>query len=186
MTTLRIMVIDDDRDTADSTATLLQILGHEVTVAYAGSVAVEAAKDCEPDIVLLDIGMPEMDGFEVARRLREQTRAALVAISGFGREADVARAKEAGVDHYLIKPIDLDQMQAVLSEQIANKAGECFHCHPYSALRHVSCESTDGKLILRGSVRSYFLKQLAQESVGQFDGAMIDNQIQVEWKPGDF
>jgi DNA-binding response OmpR family regulator len=135
MTRLRIMVIDDDRDTADSTATLLQLLGHEVTVAYAGGEAVEAAKECEPDIVLLDIGMPEMDGFEVARRLREETDAALVAVSGFGRDADVAKAKEAGIDHYLIKPVDLDQMQAVLSKQIANKAGESLQSHLYSALR---------------------------------------------------
>jgi DNA-binding response OmpR family regulator len=124
--------------------------------------------------------MPEMDGFEVARRLREETDAALVAISGFGRQTDVARAKEAGIDHYLIKPVDLEQMQAILSKRIADKAGESFHRHPYTALRHVSCEATDGKVILRGNVRSYFLKQLAQESVGRFDGALIDNQIQVE------
>jgi two-component system CheB/CheR fusion protein len=105
----RVLVVDDNVDTAESMALLLRLRGHEVEVAFSGPMALEMADAFEPGIVLLDIGLPGLDGYEVARELRRRPRLAkalLVALTGYGQETDRSRAREAGFDHHLTKPAD--------------------------------------------------------------------------------
>jgi len=105
----RILVVDDNVDTAQSLALLLRLKGHHVEVAHDGPAALETAAAFEPEVVLLDIGLPGLDGYEVARRLREETRLAdalLVALTGYGQEEDRRRALYAGFDHHFTKPVD--------------------------------------------------------------------------------
>jgi PAS domain S-box-containing protein len=114
---LRILVVDDNEDAADTLAMLLEVSGHEVMVEHSPHRALARAKETAPQVCLLDIGLPDMDGAELARRLRalpETAPALLVAVTGYGQESDRARTREAGFDHHLVKPIDLDQLQAVL------------------------------------------------------------------------
>ncbi len=114
----RVLVVDDDADAADSIAMLLQLEGHEVEVAYTALAALEAAARLAPDVILLDIGLPRMDGYEVARRLRanEALRATrLVALSGFGRVEDRERAREAGFDDHLVKPASIEALERALA-----------------------------------------------------------------------
>jgi signal transduction histidine kinase/ActR/RegA family two-component response regulator len=118
----RILVVDDNRDSADSLALLLRLAGHAVRVAYDGRAALEAARAGPPEVVFLDLGMPGMDGHEVARRLREQDgmgRALLVAVSGYGQEEDRARSLAAGFDYHLVKPVEPGAVQALLAERAA-------------------------------------------------------------------
>jgi len=123
-TALRILVVDDNLDQAHSTAMLLGSSGHAVRVAHTGPTALDVAAEFEPDVVLLDIGLPELDGYEVARRLREQPRfrnLRLVAITGYSQESDRRRSRAAGFDHHLVKPVDLQKLQEVLpAAPIAN------------------------------------------------------------------
>ena len=115
----RALVVDDNVDSANGTARILTRHGYEVKVVYDGPDAVEAAREFRPRFVLLDIGLPGMDGYEVARRLREETGLAgakLVAVSGYGQESDRRRSREAGFDHHLVKPVDPDKLLAWLSE----------------------------------------------------------------------
>jgi CheY-like chemotaxis protein/anti-sigma regulatory factor (Ser/Thr protein kinase) len=116
----RILVVDDNVDGAESLATLLKLLGHEVHVAHDGPAALRATADVRPEVVFLDIGLPGMDGYEVARRLRRpgRTEALLVALTGYGQEEDRRRSREAGFDHHLVKPVD----PAVLEELLAAAA----------------------------------------------------------------
>jgi CheY-like chemotaxis protein len=114
---LRILVVEDNPDTAVSLQTLLSLQGHDAQVASDGPAALEVAAGYQPDVVLLDIGLPGMDGLEVARQLREQAsrkRPLLVAITGYGQESDRRRSAEAGIDLHLVKPADPDQLQALL------------------------------------------------------------------------
>jgi signal transduction histidine kinase/CheY-like chemotaxis protein len=114
---LRILVVDDHRDSADSLAILLSAQGHDVRTAYDGGSALETARSFRPEVTLQDIGMPDMDGYEVARKLRElpQTQhAALIAMTGFTREEDAREARAAGFDHHLGKPVDFDALDRVL------------------------------------------------------------------------
>ena len=114
----RILVVDDNVDTARGMARLLKLLGHEVAVAHDGPEGIEAARRHRPDFVLLDIGLPGMDGYEVASRLRREEcgkDAVIIAISGYGREEDRRRSKGAGIDHHLIKPLDQDALLSLLS-----------------------------------------------------------------------
>lgn len=105
----KILVVDDNRDAADSLAMLLRLRGHTVTVINEGNAALHAVETSCPDVVLLDLGMPTMDGFEVARRLRA-TRAdrvpIIVAVTGWGQDEDRRKTREAGFDHHLTKPVD--------------------------------------------------------------------------------
>ena len=113
----RILVVDDKTDSADSLALLLQVMGHETRAAYSGPTALEAAADFDPDTVLLDLGMPGMDGFEVARRIRAEPGGEdklLVALTGYNQEDDLRRCKEAGFDTHLCKPADLDALRDLL------------------------------------------------------------------------
>src|SRR5262249_36622146 len=114
----RVLVVDDNRDMADSAAILLRASGHDVRVAYSGKAALEAARAHRPDAVLLDLGLPEIDGYEVARRLRQDPQlknARLIAVSGYGQETDRQRSREAGFDAHLVKPVDLQKVQVILA-----------------------------------------------------------------------
>jgi signal transduction histidine kinase len=114
----RILVIEDHRDAAESLRTLLEILGHEVRVAFTGREGVDAALEWRPDVVLSDIGLPELDGYEVARRLRRDPgfgSVLLVALTGYNGDDDRRRSKEAGFDHHLVKPADVRELQRVLT-----------------------------------------------------------------------
>ena len=105
----RVLVVDDNVDSAESLAMLLEIAGHEVRATHDGVSAVEIARDFQPRFVLLDIGLPGMDGFEVARRLRQESemrQAVLVALTGYGQPEDRRKSLDAGFDHHLTKPVD--------------------------------------------------------------------------------
>jgi CheY-like chemotaxis protein len=106
-------VVEDHADTAESLALLLRGEGHEVQVAPEGPAAVGAVQIAPPDVLLLDIGLPGMSGWEVARWVTEQPaekRPLLVAVTGYGREEDRERSEEAGIDLHLVKPVDPDQL----------------------------------------------------------------------------
>jgi signal transduction histidine kinase/ActR/RegA family two-component response regulator len=116
---LRVMVVDDNVDAAQMLAALLEVQGHAVSVEYDARGALERAQREQPDVLLLDIGLPDMDGYELARRLRSQAgsaRATLVALTGYGQSQDRKEAEQAGFDHYLVKPADMDQVNEVLAE----------------------------------------------------------------------
>ncbi len=115
----RVLVVDDNRDAADSLALLLRLLGDEVRTAHDGPGALAAATAFAPEVVLLDLGLPGLDGYEVARRLRQQpqfARALVVAISGWGQDEDRRQSCAAGFDAHLVKPVDLDVLQRLLAE----------------------------------------------------------------------
>jgi signal transduction histidine kinase/CheY-like chemotaxis protein len=116
---LRVMVVDDNVDAAQMLAALLEVQGHAVCVEYDGRGALERARRERPDVLLLDIGLPDMDGYELARCLRGQPESAgatLVALTGYGQSQDRKEAEQAGFDHYLVKPADMDQVNDVLAE----------------------------------------------------------------------
>ncbi|TKD12660.1 PAS domain S-box protein [Polyangium fumosum] len=112
----RVLVVDDNIDAAETMAALLETLGHEVSVAHDGEAALEAVSNGHPEIVLLDIGLPRMDGYEVCKRLRDDgtLRPFIVAVTGYGQAEDRDRALEAGFDAHLVKPASFDAIQAVL------------------------------------------------------------------------
>ena len=115
----RILVVDDNHDSADSLCALLRLGGHEAIAAYDGVEAVEAAGCLRPDVVLLDIGLPRLNGFEAARRIRQQAPDAcpvLVALTGWGQESDRRASREAGFDAHLVKPVDDATLTRVLAE----------------------------------------------------------------------
>jgi PAS domain S-box-containing protein len=114
----RILVVDDNVDTATGMARLLKLLGHDVQTAYNGAEAMRVAREQCPEFVLLDIGLPEMDGYEVARRLRQEEscrHAVIVAVSGYGQEEDHARGQPMGFDHHLVKPVDQHALLTILA-----------------------------------------------------------------------
>ena len=113
-----VLVVDDNQDAAESLAVLLRLAGHEVRTAYDGLVGLEAAKDFQPEVILLDIGLPRVSGYEVARELRKQVglkEALLVAVTGYGQEEDRRKSREAGFDDHLTKPVDLAALQTLLA-----------------------------------------------------------------------
>jgi CheY-like chemotaxis protein len=115
---LRILVVDDNVDSAESLALLLQASGHDVRTAHDGPTALEAALDYRPNVVLLDIGLPRMDGYEVAKKLRQQPflkNVVLVAMTGYGQDSDRQRSQEAGFAHHLVKPADFGKVQQILA-----------------------------------------------------------------------
>ena len=121
---LRVLVVDDNQDSARSMALLLRKVGHEVELAFDGRDGLRQAEAQRPDIVLLDIGLPGLSGFEVAQRIRQRSDLAgmgLVAVSGYGLDGDRQQAREAGFDAHLLKPVafdDLLQLLASLAERI--------------------------------------------------------------------
>ena len=114
----RILVVDDNRDSANSLAMLLKLLGHTVETAQDGLEAVEKAVTFRADVILLDLGMPRLNGYEAARRIREQHQSGLrlVALTGWGQEDDRRRTGEAGFDAHLVKPVDLTALGQLLAE----------------------------------------------------------------------
>jgi CheY-like chemotaxis protein len=116
-TKLKLLLVDDNVDSARTLAMLLELSGHEVEVAHSGPAALEKVGDYQPSCVFLDIGMPDMNGYEVARRLRSEPRfdsVHLVALTGYGREYDKQQAEAAGFDQFLIKPVAYEKLQELL------------------------------------------------------------------------
>jgi DNA-binding response OmpR family regulator len=132
--TYRILVVDDNRDATESLTMLLQITGHETRSAFDGADALELASRFRPDVVLLDIGLPGLNGYDVARRIREQPwgrNTVLVALTGWGQEEDRRKSSEAGFDAHLVKPVDHGQLMAMLArlrrdaaERVIPESGE--------------------------------------------------------------
>jgi CheY-like chemotaxis protein len=117
--TRRILVVDDNMDGARSLSILLRALGHDVQTAHDGVVALETAQHWPPEVVLLDIGLPRLNGLEVARRMREDlglSSALLIAMTGYGQNDDRKRSQEAGFNAHLVKPLDLDVLKTLLAE----------------------------------------------------------------------
>lgn len=120
----RILVVDDNADAGDSLALRLRKEGHQVEVSHDGASPLELARVFRPDFVLLDVGLPGKDGYEVARELRqrEETRGAtLIGVSGYGQEEDRRRAREAGFDHYFTKPMDFRALQDLLHRSTVSR-----------------------------------------------------------------
>jgi signal transduction histidine kinase/ActR/RegA family two-component response regulator len=116
----RILIVDDNIDTAQGMARLLRRAGHHTALAHDGTQAVERAREHWPDLVVLDIGLPLMDGYEVVRRLRHEpccAEAVIIAVTGYGQPEDRQRAIEAGFDHHMVKPIDFEELQALLRKR---------------------------------------------------------------------
>jgi PAS domain S-box-containing protein len=119
---LRILVVEDNRDSAETLRMLLQMFGHEVTVAHSGTEGVEAAKRLHPEVVLCDIGLPGLDGYGVVGELRrdpDTAGARVIAVTGYGAEEDRRRSQQAGFDMHLTKPLDPDALQEAFSEEEA-------------------------------------------------------------------
>lgn len=110
---LRILVVDDNVDAAETTKRLLRLSGYAAESAHSGESALAVISESAPDLVLLDLGMPEMDGFQVAERLRG-TDIVLIALTGYGQEDDRQRTSEAGFAHHLVKPVDPDVLLTLL------------------------------------------------------------------------
>jgi two-component system CheB/CheR fusion protein len=115
----RVLVVDDNVDAAVSLGMLLKLAGQEVRVAYDGPAALRHAVDFRPELVLLDIGMPGMDGYEVCRRIRREGSLEgimLVALTGWGQDEDRRRSHEAGFDRHIVKPVEPSALQRLLAE----------------------------------------------------------------------
>ena len=113
------LIADDNSDSADTMSMLLQLSGHEVHVARNGAEALEVAKRVRPDVGVFDIGMPDLDGYQLAERIRHEAwgkAMTLIAVTGWGQEADKRRAISAGFDHHLTKPVDPDRLEALFSD----------------------------------------------------------------------
>jgi CheY-like chemotaxis protein len=116
---LRLLIIDDNRDSADTLALLLQRVGFEVRVAYEGQQAIEAARSFKPDVFIVDLAMPIMDGFQLATRLRAMpdfAHALFVALSGLSDQTHLDEASKAQFDEYIVKPPEMPLLLAILSE----------------------------------------------------------------------
>lgn len=122
----RVLVADDNRDSASSLAMLLRMMGHEVDIANDGIEAVERASAFHAEIVLLDIGMPGLNGYDAARLIREgqQSNLTLIAMTGWGQEEDRRRSKEAGFDAHLVKPVDLSALTKLIDESCQDKIAD--------------------------------------------------------------
>jgi CheY-like chemotaxis protein len=124
-TSFRILVVDDNRDSADSLSMMLRIMGNETHTAYDGEEAVEAAAAFRPHVILLDIGLPRLNGYEACRRIREHSGGRdvfIIAQTGWGQEEDRQRSREAGFDHHMVKPVDPTTLVALLGK-LAGKDG---------------------------------------------------------------
>jgi signal transduction histidine kinase/DNA-binding response OmpR family regulator len=118
----RILLVDDNNDANQSMGTLLGLWGHEVRTALDGPTALQIAAEFRPEIILCDLGLPGMDGYEVVRRLREQPQDVpplLVALTGYGRSEDRAKTGDAGFDDHLVKPVDFDRLKAIIAAHVA-------------------------------------------------------------------
>jgi CheY-like chemotaxis protein len=121
----RVLVVDDNIDAADTVALFLRMEGHSVETAHSGPEAVERANAFQPEVVLLDIGLPGMDGFEVVRRLRAlpaTQHALMIALTGYGQKSDQEQAQQAGFDHHLVKPADIGALAGLIAQWLAHRA----------------------------------------------------------------
>jgi len=111
-----VMVVDDNEDAARALGEALEFQGHQVKVVFSAPDALALAAQFQPDVGLLDIGLPGMDGYELALRLRQQSARPLrlIAVTGYGQDSDRQRAADAGFDHHLTKPVDLSRLEALL------------------------------------------------------------------------
>jgi signal transduction histidine kinase/CheY-like chemotaxis protein len=128
-----ILVVDDNRDAAETLRDLLEMAGHRVALAYSGPAAIEAARRILPEVILCDIGLPGLDGYEVARAVREHAGTAgarLIAVSGFGQEEDRRRSQEAGFERHLTKPINYEELEQLLAESAAGPSPEARSSRP--------------------------------------------------------
>jgi CheY-like chemotaxis protein len=115
---LRILLVDDNRDAADSLVMLLRLMGNDTRTAYDGQEGVAVAGEFRPDVILLDIGLPKLNGYEACRRIRGQSwgrKAVLIAVTGWGQEEDRRRSHEAGFDHHMVKPVDPQELMKLLA-----------------------------------------------------------------------
>ena len=118
-TPLRILVVDDNEDGANSLGQMLQIMGNQVRVAHDGLAAIDAAEDFRPEVILLDIGMPKLNGYDACRRIRKESwgkDTVLIALTGWGQNEDRRRTSEAGFDFHLVKPVESNTLVKVLAE----------------------------------------------------------------------
>lgn len=125
----RLLVVDDNRDAADTIAEVLRLMGYEVAVAYDGVEGVARAQAVRPDVVILDLGMPRLDGYGACRALRETTWGRgirILALSGWGQAADMERAAEAGFDGHMVKPVAPDVLVRTIEQAVAH-AGQSGH-----------------------------------------------------------
>jgi CheY-like chemotaxis protein/two-component sensor histidine kinase len=121
----RLLVVDDSRDSAASMAMMLELIGNEVRTAHDGFEAVAAAEQFRPQVILMDVGMPRLNGYEATRRIRQRPwgrGVTIVALTGWGQEVDRARSREAGCDGHLVKPVNLTDLEALLAE-LARRPG---------------------------------------------------------------
>jgi CheY-like chemotaxis protein len=127
-TTCRILIVDDNYDAANSLGMLLRMLGNEIQTAHDGLEAVRAVAAFHPDVVLMDIGLPKLNGYEAARQIRVEAGGEgprLIALTGWGQEEDRRRSLEAGFDHHMTKPIDFDKLQELLAELTPRNPPRC-------------------------------------------------------------
>jgi CheY-like chemotaxis protein len=122
-----VLVVDDNLDAANVLKMLVEEVGHLVRMAHTGPTALAAALDFRPDVMLLDIGLPELDGFEVAKRIRQEPLlhdTVLVAVTGYRPAEDRQRMQKVGFDHYLVKPADFEKVRQILAA-VTEKAAGC-------------------------------------------------------------
>jgi CheY-like chemotaxis protein len=115
----RLLVVDDNVDAAQTLAAILELSGYEVRVAYSGAEGLRIAAEWQPDVGVLDIGIPDLNGYDLCRGIRQsnlQRQPLLIACTGWGQQEDVQRAHEAGFDHHLVKPVDPDAVLKLLSQ----------------------------------------------------------------------
>ncbi|WP_165231640.1 response regulator [Aquisphaera insulae] len=114
----RVLIVDDNRDLALSLARLLQLMGYEVHTVFDGHDGLRAARAIAPHAILLDIGLPNMDGYQVARALREEgfDETMIIAVSGYGQEEDRQRSRQAGMDHHVTKPVDVKTIASLIGK----------------------------------------------------------------------
>jgi CheY-like chemotaxis protein len=122
-----VLIVEDNTDAAESITMLLELLGHRVRAAHDGPAGIAEASSDPPDLMLVDIGLPGMDGYEVARRIRLDPSLAdvvLIALTGYGRDDDRRRAVAAGFDHHLVKPVDPDALAELVARLVPEAGGE--------------------------------------------------------------
>jgi CheY-like chemotaxis protein len=113
---LRLLIVDDNADTVESLAMLMRLYGHDAMTCFSGPDGLKLALSVERDVILLDIGLPGIDGLEVARRIRAKTtKPVLIAMTGYGQPEDREKSKEAGFDYHLTKPVDPEKLQKLLA-----------------------------------------------------------------------
>jgi CheY-like chemotaxis protein len=160
---LRVLVVDDCHDTTESLSMLLRLWGHIPYLAHDGPTALREAAVHSPDVVLLDIGLPGMNGWDVARKLRNQPgteKALLVAMSGYGSNRDQMNSRDAGCDLHLLKPVAPDLLQRLLLDQSSRERTCAGELQPRSRQEG---DSGDGEF----EVGAYYVKPLSAQDVGR-------------------